>query len=521
MPDPWSLWPEPPRRWQLEAFPLAMKSARSRQWGIVQACTGAGKSRLIAAVVWSICQTLQPGWRVVVTVPSVNLVEQTAATLEDVMPGTVGVWYTDAKRDGQAIVCCLDSLGSLNDHIEAQGLRVAHWLSDEAHRGSTDDIVAEIKRMAPVTRLGVTATPWRSNSEEAVVGFDRLVYQYTIEDATRDGVLVPLVVAPPPSDPDEEDPTEATIQLINDHAPPGPGIVSARTISDATSCAERLTEAGIPAEPIHSKLTKTERGDAIERLRTGEIRCLVHVALLVEGIDLPWLRWLVMRRNRQASIGIVQELGRILRTMRKPDRWGEKTHAVVMLPYPTPLLDAISSDPALSADPVEAAKHLRDAMDAEADDEPAVPMDCVLPPVEAVGDVGAYFDGILAAMREAGVTMAKTVDPGGWRYTMPSMRQIEGLRRREDDKRKSGLRYLPGEHRKAIRMCLNRPEVMNRGIVSDCMLIMDSLRSHGGKVYGETGDFWEGLRVELPEPPIGSCYKVAGKKQRKKKGRAA
>jgi hypothetical protein len=86
--------------------------------------------------------------------------------------------------------------------------------------------------------------------------------------------------------------------------------VSAINIEDAESFAARLAKAGIPAEPIHQKLNRGERELRIRRLRSGRIRCLVHVQLLCEGIDLPWLEWLALRRPVGSPVRLVQEVGR-------------------------------------------------------------------------------------------------------------------------------------------------------------------------------------------------------------------
>ena len=67
------------RRWQAEALPLALEVVQ-RQAGdrrVIQACTGAGKSRLIAEIV------RQTRGDVVITCPTEALVTQIAATLAD------------------------------------------------------------------------------------------------------------------------------------------------------------------------------------------------------------------------------------------------------------------------------------------------------------------------------------------------------------------------------------------------------------------------------------------------------
>ena len=88
---PWVGAEFPPRRWQAEALPIAQRSIVSGDWNLIQACTGSGKSRLIAeAVAWAV----SAGGFVVVTVPSRDLVRQIAKTLSDrVGARNVGRFY--------------------------------------------------------------------------------------------------------------------------------------------------------------------------------------------------------------------------------------------------------------------------------------------------------------------------------------------------------------------------------------------------------------------------------------------
>lgn len=513
--NPWEKYDQPPRRWQAEAYPIAMACIRARERAIIQACTGAGKSRLIEAVCLTIAHTLQPGYRIVVTVPTRALVEQTAKGLRKVLGrGAVGRWFTSAREDGVVIVACLDSLGTLNDHMIAMGFRCAFWLADEVHRTATEEVQEQIKILAPVTRLGVTATPYRSVETEALIGWTRIAYRYTIDDAVADGVLVPAIFVAPSERYD--DPTDATIAMVTESGIEGPGIVSATTIPDAEECAAKMTAAGIPAEAIHSKMSKKARASAIERLHRGELRCLVHVALLVEGVDFPWLRWLAMRRPRKAAVGIVQEVGRVLRTISEVDAWGPKTSATIFLPHPTPVLDSIARDPAISEDPSLALRKLREAEEEETA-EPRVEIDNAPPPVEAVGDVVGYVERLLQHIVDGGIPVRGSRDPGVWRVLAPSVGQVRILREIESDKRKSGFKYLPGEHRDAIRTCLRRPEVLTAGAVSDLITVALSLRSYSGAHYAEHRDWWAGYRGELPEVPVGSCDLVGNRKRRKRK----
>ena len=495
--DPWASDPRPPRRWQTECYPLAMAAIRARERGVVHACTGAGKTRLQLAVLATVCATLRPGWRVVVTVPKVSLVEQTGEDVRRAL-GAVALYYTRRKQiDAPVVVACVDSLPGLVDDLTARGLRVALWMADECHRANTPEVRALVEEgLRPVTRIGLTATPFRALAGDALIGWDRVVYSYPIDRAIEEGVLVPWrTVEPREGDP--EDATEATIAMILRDAPAGPGIVSATDTTDANLCAEALTRAGIPARAIHSKHSRADRAAAISDLEAGRLRCLVHVDLLTEGVDLPWLRWLAMRRPRASAVAIVQEVGRVLRTC------GGKTEAVVLLPHLTPVLRAVMRPAELAATPVEAARRLREAAESEADPY----AETMLPTAVAVGDVDGWISAVVERVRAAGLRVEPKV--GGWRDMVPSGEQVRLLDGLAVGHR-SPVRYLPESQRDAVRAVIQRPEVLSRGAASDLLTTLLACRREAGRVWHERQERWR-LPVERwPEPP------AVGKPKRKR-----
>ena len=93
----------------------------------------------------------------------------------------------------------------------------------------------------------------------------------------------------------------------------GPGVVSALNIDDAESYAGYLNRYGIKSAAIHSKMRRSDRDRLLNSLKNGSLKCLVHVSLLAEGVDMPWLSWLCLRRPVGSRVRFVQEVGRVLR----------------------------------------------------------------------------------------------------------------------------------------------------------------------------------------------------------------
>jgi superfamily II DNA or RNA helicase len=210
--------------------------------------------------------------------------------------------------------------------LAAGGRKVALWIADEAHRTECGSILEASSTLQAARCVGMTATPFRSKADEQLSLFGALVYEYGLGAAIRDGVLVEPRVIPYVGE-EGVDGDDALIAMILDGAADGPGIVNAASIIDAEGFADRLSGVGIAAEAIHSGHDEVERGARLTRLRRGGLRALVHVNLLTEGADFPWLTWLGLRRSSAADVRFLQEVGRVLRC--HPG----KTHATVFDPH--------------------------------------------------------------------------------------------------------------------------------------------------------------------------------------------
>lgn len=498
MTDPWAGYDDPPRAWQVEAYPLAMAALRAREAGVLAVCTGAGKTRLQVAILRTVLETLRDGWRILVTVPRQALVEQTYTEAVRVLGRTghvVGRYYGRRREpNARIVIACHDSLDRLVEAWQATGTRCAMWMADECHRGNAPIVQAAIEAIQPWTRIGLTATPYTRIEGEGLVGWQRIVYRYAIDRAIDDGVLVPW--RPIPWRGGEADPVEVLVTMIREHAPPGPGLVSAPSRDEAAALAADLTAAGIAADSIDSTMTADERRRRIARLLAGHVRCLVHVDLLTEGVDLPALRWLAMHRARQSAVAIVQEVGRVLRVMRAADAWGDKTEAVVLLPHLTPVLDSIGRDPDLTA--VAQIRALREAAERELGPRG----DVVSPLAVSVGDVDGWVSRLLTGVRAHGVEV-ETRAPGPWRTWAPTAAQVRVVRELVDAGHRTPLRYLPGPHRDAVRAVMRYPEVLTAGTTSDLLAMLAALRRRAGMHYRENGEWWRGLtREDLGEAPV-------------------
>ncbi len=368
-----------PHRWQVLALQAIVRDVlHGGAKGVVSAATGSGKTMVQAELAALLLPTLAPHERIVVTAPSQTLVEQLAGVFSKRCPGRVGMFYEHEKRfDRPIILACHASLvavssfcpcvappstphlrwtvdakwrrffppcphhptdtkaavsGGLALALAKEGLCTKVWIADEAHKSSCKQVLAFVEATRPSRRVGFSATPFRAKDDERLWLFDKEIVRYSPTDALQDGVIVPPDIRSFQGDADGKTLEDVVLSMIHDAQ--GPGVVNAWDTADAESFASWLCEHRFPAAALHSYLSASEQASRIEQLRQGKLRALVHVDLLAEGRDLPWLRWMCLRRVSQgqglpriAPTRLIQEVGRALRVDRG------KTSAVIYDPH--------------------------------------------------------------------------------------------------------------------------------------------------------------------------------------------
>jgi hypothetical protein len=417
----------PPRAWQSAALPICL-DALDHTRGVVAACTGAGKADLIAEVV-----AHQEG-EVLVTAPTVDLVDQLSATIERRI-GSVGRYYTHAKDVQRVTVVCHDSVPAYLERATPKT-----WIADEMHR-SLDVPVAR--------RLGFTATPYRSSGAGTIPGWDRVVFAYSIAEALRDGVLVDFRVHRGTI---EDDRDAEVLRMLERDPPRGPWVASADSIADAAEFADRLAAHGYSAAAIHSRQPKTARRGLLADLEARRVDALAFPELLKEGVDLPWLSGVVLRRRVQ-RVGLIQTLGRVVRC--HPG----KTYADVWDPHDLLAEHGLTHTAALG--------------DAAPEPEPAPdgwPL-LDLPPIGRPVPLATAVDAIGVWAREMVLAMELGRDTAqygtGWRQDPATPKQIAALERL-----KWTARFLPEEHRAVVNLLAKRAAVLRAGIASDLLDVL-------------------------------------------------
>lgn len=91
-----------------------------------------------------------------------------------------------------------------------------------------------------------------------------------------------------------------------------PTAVTVPSRAVAGDLVEALDALGVPARMVIQQTKAKDRARAYEECRQG-LSVLVSVKVLVEGVDMPWLRRLIDARPTMSPVAWVQQIGRIMR----------------------------------------------------------------------------------------------------------------------------------------------------------------------------------------------------------------
>jgi hypothetical protein len=195
-----------------------------------------------------------------------------------------------------------------------------HLFIDEAHhiKAPTWEGVKGHFKEKPI--LQFTATPFR-NDGKLVDG--KPIFTYPLRKAQTEEYFRPVTFRPVieffPAVADEKIAARAVEQLRSDLQNSFDHLVMART--EEIKRAEEVLPiySGIAAEfkplLLHSKLTRTERLQALDAIRTRESRIVVCVDMLGEGFDLPQLKIAAIHDIHKSLAVTLQFVGRFTRTL--------------------------------------------------------------------------------------------------------------------------------------------------------------------------------------------------------------
>lgn len=312
---------------------------------IVEAAVGAGKSLMIAALAQR-ADSEYPGTRILVLVHQKELLEQNVDKILKIWPqADVGLYSAAVGKKQLNRQITYATIGSIYKKAYDLG-RIDIVLADECHlinpkeTGMWRQFLGDLARTCPHARtIGWTGTPFRGNGVWLTAGDEPLFTNVATRVKMRElldlGFLAPLVPAPTVARidtrdvrtsgddyvvselakvTDQADLVEATCNEIVDLARNRKRwLVFAVTIEHAHHVCDALARRGIDAEVVSSETPKHERAALIEDFRRGRLRCLVNVAVLTTGFDVPEVDFIALLRATKSPVLYVQIAGRGMR----------------------------------------------------------------------------------------------------------------------------------------------------------------------------------------------------------------
>lgn len=336
-----------PRPYQQEAYRAIIQGLRDGETPYVNMSTGSGKN-LTAAMLAD--KALQQGGRVLMLVPSKELVVQNYATLFD---------YTDHKN--QLGICCA-KLGKyqVNKNCiiatytsflsrRAKAGKINLLILDECHYlsskpdSSYQKIIRSLKRVNPDLKIcGLSATPFRVGQGElhndCVDGkatFTKCVYTTDIAQLIHDGYLSRVEsisgdiqadlsdVKTKAGDYDQEMAAVKFNAILPNAIPDIKikielyGIKTALIFASNVANARAIIElwGDDTARLVYGDMSAVERVKTIEWLKSGKgLRVIVNVNVLLVGFDFRKLDAVIFLRATKSLALYMQAVGRVLRS---------------------------------------------------------------------------------------------------------------------------------------------------------------------------------------------------------------
>ena len=319
-----------PRYYQHDAWRTATTSPSQR--GVIILPTGTGKTLLCSMLVSS-----YPDQNILVTVPNLNLLNQSKEEMETILGFPVGILGDNECDIKRVTVATIQSLVSKSHEpfIAAFLKSAGVWISDECHGTAADSYLDLSKLLVNCdVRFGVTATWMREDGKEMIMGgvLGDVLYEYTLQQAMSDGFLTPVsiilrhinhIVKPSSKKPTYKQVYKEAITMNDIRS----GMYVAQDVSNLvdagmTPClvivdeiehGNRLSKI-LGAPFISGKETnRQKRKQMLDDFANGRFPVLVGSSVMNVGVDVPTIKSMVNAAGGKSLTLLLQRIGRSLR----------------------------------------------------------------------------------------------------------------------------------------------------------------------------------------------------------------
>lgn len=304
----------------------AVQTMLACRMGVLEAPAGSGKTVMAMTL---IARRKQPTAFIVHTKELAAQAIDRASMMLGLDPDEIGMIGDGQCRIGDKLTVAL--VQTLAKGVPPNLLDVGHVVVDEAHHTPADTFSQVVARFPARYVLGLTATPYRRDGLEEVMGFylGPVVARMEASDL-QDRLVRPTVTKIDTGiAPDGDTFTEVVSDLVANAER------NERIVGDVYKAAQRgrrclilsdriehvedlarlLQGRGIAADALHGKVSGKERISIVTALINGELEAVAATCSLIgEGFDCPRLDTLFLATPVSFSGRVEQYLGRISRT---------------------------------------------------------------------------------------------------------------------------------------------------------------------------------------------------------------
>lgn len=346
--------------------PTALGIPNPRLGGVVQAGTGAGKT-LIAAGLIELMRA-----RTVFLVNQKELLTQTAKSFKkflgvdigkvgdskcDIKPITIATIQTVAAAltmhlDPQALLYGIETVPKYKEKLAIQQMMLDAELVfiDECHGVASDTAFTAVSGAKnAVAVVGLSASPWRDDGTEILIeaACGPVVFKKSASELIEEGWLVrPDIWVCNMPDPADKNPDRAhqdyhkmydawtttderrhsfIVNTAWGHMERGDVVL---VLVKRVPHGKRLQEMIPGSMFMEGELSTKKREAILDKIRSGEIRCLIATSLADQGLDVPRLNTLILAGGGKSSTKALQRIGRVLRP-EDGDRAQPHEHATI------------------------------------------------------------------------------------------------------------------------------------------------------------------------------------------------
>ena len=258
-----------------------------------------------------------------------ELIDQSAKVMEDEGFSTGIIKQERMELDNNVVVASIQTLWRRLDKISPEEFDLL--VVDEAHMTMARTWQKAFNHFNTDLKLGLTATPWRADGMPLGDLFDKIVYQYNIQDGIKEKFLCELdayrirtqlsidCVKTTAGELNIKDlriiDCEQRNNLIVDkyleYAEERPTIVFCVDVEHAINLSRAFNEKGVSSSfVVGDKKLCPDRKERIEKFKSGETKVMCNVMVLTHGFDYPELSCIIMACPTKSLTKYFQCIGR-------------------------------------------------------------------------------------------------------------------------------------------------------------------------------------------------------------------